>query len=177
MFNLIKNNLILKIILIIVFLLVIFLVYKLWNNYKNDNNVSEQYYFFSEGTNVLVRGYVVTRNISEFSEIYGEINQTNLYFKLIEADPSFISRLEGKINEMNQVNLLDKDGGILFNLGCLENGEIISDGRENYINQTTKDTILDSTINNPVWINLHFSPELGKGCLCCSFTDKVFIFE
>jgi len=157
--------------------------YQWWRTSLSDESsevTPEKYGLWERSFDELVAGYAVFQEVEGLSELYGYIDQTNVYFKVIDySDNEFIKSLEQKIAEGNGVNLKDKnDGNILFNLGCLKDGEIIADGKgQDYIDEETQKAILESTKDNPVTIVFHFEPELGRGCLCCSFANKVWLYK
>ncbi len=166
-----------------IFILTLFIVigilsYYYWYLPKQvEEKILEEYGLWQRNFNELVAGYVVLQKVKGLSELFGYIDQTNVYLEIIDyMDEEFIKSLEKKIEEGNTINI-KSDGNILFNLGCLENNKIIADSRgPDYMNKETQETILKSTKENPVSIVLYFEQELGKGCKCCSFAKKVWLY-
>lgn len=153
---------------------------KSMNKLPESEVITEEYGFLGKKFDALVTGYVVFQETEGLSELYGYIDQTNVYFKIVDyTNDEFIRSLEEKIAEGNGINIKDvSNGNILFNLGCLNDGEITADGKIlNYIDKETQRAILESTEENPITIVLHFEPELGRGCLCCSFANKVWSYK
>lgn len=123
---------------LIVILLVCFVIgtvlgYQWWQKARNKLSaprvVSEEYGLFGKNFDELVAGYAVFQKTEGLSELYGYINQTNVYFKITDyTNNEFIESLEKKIAEGNGINLSDNES-ILFNLGCSKDGEIVADGK------------------------------------------------
>ena len=182
--TILKNFKVCRKYILIVGLLVFFIVvgvlsYQRWRMSEEEipDIIFKEDELWDRNFDELVAGYVVLQKVEGISEIFGYINQTNAYFKIIDyKNDKFIKNIEEKISEGNTINIKN-NGNILFNLGCLKDGEIVADGKNlDYINKESQEAILKSTEKNPIALVFHFEPELGRGCLCCSFASRVWVY-
>jgi hypothetical protein len=179
--------------LLILFILGIFFIYQIFQKSKEENidSPSGNYEMSEDNFNKILTGYVVLEEKElplkeDFEKYYWDlplgsflVKGTYVYFRIIDCtDKEFVEELEKAINQGNTIN--EKDGDdILFNLGCLESGRIEVDriDIDNYINEETRKAILESNEKNPVKIILKLDTSEGHGCRCCSFAEKVRLYE
>ena len=137
-----------------------------------DTTPTKSYNIFGESEfNTVVSGYLTTRMMS--SESGTEFEHAYLAIISFEEEGFKVSLKDG-IEQMNGVNKLEDDT-YLFNLGCFDEGKILSDTQEEepYLDENTQAEILKSTKANPVSLTLYFEEEDGGGCECCNLAEKI----
>ncbi len=157
---------------------------ELFVEYQENNypRLDQDHILAGAETTSLVEGYLEILERPD-SEVYGLEEATAEIPYLVITDFSDVTLQEAIINAIENGNSINRIVGndIFFNLGCYDQSELEITGEnhqgKNYIDQETQDTILNSTSENPVLLELTFGDLPATSCICCNLAHTIRIVE
>jgi hypothetical protein len=166
----------------IIVVVAIVLVCLYWWSLREDDQekkievVENNYNIFGESKfDTIVKGYLEVKEKQVFDSTI-----PTAYFVITEfADNGFRESLEEGISQRNTVNMKENDM-YKFNLGCFGDGKIEGieyEADKVYIDESTQEKIIGSSLNNQVSLVLSFGYHLGRGCDCCNLAHSVRISD
>jgi hypothetical protein len=138
----------------------------------NNNTNVDNYNIFGESEfETTVEGYFKAREVQNFDSTISAAYLVITKF----GDDEFKAAMEEGVAQGNTVNRIE-NGMHEFNLGCFKDGKI--EGIEYevgkvYMDDSTQEEIVNSSLENPVPLILSFGYHPGRGCDCCNLAHSV----